>query len=111
MKRETIKTILGAGAIIVAIVTGAIYLGRLEERVRQIEEGHQHTITVEGGAEKRRIEFANSGQWGRWSEPLFCGPNEFVCGLEQKVEPSSASDDTAMNAVAFYCCQLLLEGS
>lgn len=50
----------------------------------------------------------NDGQWGSWSEPRFCPPNEYVCGLRQKVEPNQGGggDDTSMNAIAFFCCPL-----
>ena len=48
-----------------------------------------------------------SGTWGRWTEPRFCPPGAYVCGLQQRIEPwQEDGDDTAMNAVAFYCCPL-----
>ena len=52
-----------------------------------------------------RIIFSNSAGWGSWSEAKFCPPGHYVCGLAQSVEPyQKGGDDTAMNAVAFYCC-------
>ena len=51
------------------------------------------------------ITFSNSGQWGVWSDPVYCPPGQYVCGLRQKIEVRQGDgDDTAMNAVAFYCC-------
>lgn len=55
------------------------------------------------------ITFSNSGRWGSWSDPQYCPQGHYVCGLRQRVEPPQGgrgSDDTAMNAVAFYCCPL-----
>ena len=52
------------------------------------------------------IHFSNTGAWGGWSSAKFCPPNHYVCGLQQKVEPSIDGDDTAMNGLAFYCCPL-----
>ena len=61
--------------------------------------------TVTGPVKKRRVGFRNNGPWGDWSEGVFCDPGEYVCGLEQRVEPNQKKgDDSAMNAVAFYCC-------
>jgi len=54
------------------------------------------------------MHFTNDAPWGKWSKPVFCPSGYFVCGLRQKVEPDQnrGEDDTAMNAVAFYCCLL-----
>ena len=53
------------------------------------------------------IGFANSGDWGRWSDPRFCPAGQYVCGMRQKVERDQGNgDDSAMNAIAFYCCPL-----
>lgn len=53
-----------------------------------------------------QMTFTNGGPWGRWSDPVFCPPDHYVCGLQQKVEAPIDGDDSAMNAVAFYCCPL-----
>ena len=54
------------------------------------------------------ITFSNSGGWGSWSDPQYCPQGHYVCGLRQRVEAALGrdGDDTAMNAVAFYCCPL-----
>ncbi|MGA7979700.1 MAG: hypothetical protein WCA32_05670 [Chromatiaceae bacterium] len=45
--------------------------------------------------------------WGTWKGAAFCPDNHYVCGIEQKVEPQQGNgDDTALNAVRFYCCPL-----
>ena len=57
------------------------------------------------------IQFNNPTTWGDWSEPMFCPQGYYVCGLKQRVEdPVGSEDDTAMNAVAFYCCPLAARG-
>ena len=49
--------------------------------------------------------FGNEGRWGNWSPVVQCPRERYVCGLRQRVEaPQSDGDDTAMNAVEFYCC-------
>ena len=54
------------------------------------------------------ITFSNSGGWGSWSDPQYCPQGHYVCGLRQRVERPQGrdGDDTAMNAVSFYCCPL-----
>lgn len=48
-----------------------------------------------------------AGTWGDWTAPEFCPAGSYVCGLRQRIEPwLDDGDDTAMNAVAFYCCTL-----
>ena len=46
--------------------------------------------------------------WGRWYEPSFCPPLEYVCGLRQRVErpQGGSADDTSVNNIQFYCCPL-----
>ena len=52
-----------------------------------------------------RRAFSNAGGWGDWSDPLYCPAQHYVCGLRQRVEKRQGKgDDTAMNAVEFYCC-------
>ena len=52
-----------------------------------------------------RISFENGADWGNWSEIKYCPKETYVCGMRQRVEPSQGKgDDTAMNAVEFYCC-------
>ena len=98
---------------IVAIVAATIYIvnmGRdidtLADRISKLET----TLVSKGGpppvsTTRRRVEFNYSGPWGRWTDPQFCDSGEYVCGIAQKVEGNQRKgDDTAMNAVAFYCC-------
>lgn len=54
-----------------------------------------------------QMSFTNGGPWGTWSDPVYCPQGQYVCGLQQKVEAGQGKgDDTAMNAVAFFCCPL-----
>lgn len=53
------------------------------------------------------IEAPGEAPWGLWKGPAFCPANHYVCGLEQKVEPTQGKgDDTATNGVRMYCCPL-----
>ena len=62
-------------------------------------------LSLSPAPKKRRVDFRNGGPWGKWSEGVFCEPGEYVCGMAQKVESNQKKgDDSAMNAVAFYCC-------
>ncbi len=118
MNRTMIGSILGTVAVVVvSIVTAAMYVARLEERVKNLEIDSQQqenrtNIAIRTFANTPRprgsqVGFANSGSWGVWSDPQFCPDGYYVCGLKQKVEPRQGDgDDSAMNAVAFYCCPL-----
>ena len=46
--------------------------------------------------------------WGEWSDFISCPSNTAICGISTLVEPDQGSedDDTALNAVIFYCCKL-----
>ena len=116
---KIIVPILGAVAVVVvALVTAAVYVGGLTERVGNIEKW----VAQDGERTKQEFEafvvaprrpgsemgFNNPTTWGDWSEPVYCPQGYYVCGLKQRVEAplGSKKDDTAMNAVAFYCCPL-----
>jgi len=46
-------------------------------------------------------------EWGDWSGLKSCDSNKAVCGIRTKVEPPQGShDDTALNNVVLYCCDL-----
>ena len=50
------------------------------------------------------------GPWGSWSHWVTCPDNTAICGVKTLVEPNlgvgiSGGDDTALNAVTFYCCE------
>ena len=45
--------------------------------------------------------------WGTWSNYELCPSDTAVCGLRTQVEGNQGpSDDTALNQVIFYCCNL-----
>ena len=46
------------------------------------------------------------GPWGEWSDWVMCPENTAICGVKAKVEPDVPVDDTALNGVTFYCCEL-----
>ena len=120
MRNVIIGSILGSvGVIVVSIVTAATYVGALTERVNNIEawagkddERTQKALEAFINAPRHagmvEMKFNNPVNWGEWSEPVYCPPGYYVCGMKQLVEPDQGRDrdDTAMNAVAFYCCPL-----
>ena len=60
--------------------------------------------TPPGPSQAEQINLNNSGPWGSWSAPEYCPEGQYVYGLRQRVEARQGNgDDTAMNAVAFYC--------
>ena len=112
-----------AATAVVAIVTAAFYAGSIVERINQIDartaNGPQEPMRAEEPAPEEEpaadaiirtpgpeMRFSNGGRWGAWSDPVYCQPNHYVCGLRQRVEAPIEGDDTAMNAIAFYCCPL-----
>ncbi len=49
----------------------------------------------------------SSTPWGTWEAPAYCPKNQYICGIEQRVEGKQGDgDDTAMNGLRFYCCPL-----
>lgn len=49
----------------------------------------------------------NGGTWGDWGEYQYCSPGSVVCGMSLRIEPQQGNgDDTAVNDVKFYCCEL-----
>ena len=89
---------------------------QLDERLTELEDmvdsAVQNSQVLEGMMTAPRVpgpevRFSNGGRWGNWSDPLYCPAGHYVCGLRQRVEPDIGErDDSAMNAVAFYCCPL-----
>ena len=129
-----------AVAVVAGLVTGALFIGGLEQRVGANEDTikelaslptdvYERLAEIEGDLDDRAKQAATSvvarlglptntspleksftvnGVWGSWSEPLMCPAKTYVCGMRPKIEPPlGGDDDTAMNAVAFYCCSLL----
>jgi len=47
-------------------------------------------------------------RWGEWSELVSCPSNTAICGINTLVESDQGNDvdDTALNGVKFYCCEL-----
>ena len=56
------------------------------------------------------VTFSNGGGWGAWSDPQYCPRGQVICGLKQRVEGRQGKDDdTAMNAIGFYCCPVVAD--
>ena len=129
MNKTNVQTLIVAaiGAavpVIIAVVQAASVVGELRGelnglsvRVGQLEENQTDPVPAPPlepvvqepviREPEGRYEFARGRGWGSWSDPLYCPVNQYVCGLEQSIEPNQGQgDDTAMNAVAFYCCPL-----
>ncbi|XP_071523173.1 vitelline membrane outer layer protein 1-like [Panulirus ornatus] len=54
------------------------------------------TTTLNGGGDS----------WGRWSNWVSCPHGWVICGIETRVEADSATDDTALNNVRMFCCNM-----
>ena len=101
------RTLIEVTTLLVAIAAGALFIGRLDQRVAVLE-GHDHS-----GADDQRtlIEFqARTSPDATWSDAQFCPAGQYVCGLRQMVEPYTGpgEDDSGVNSVGFYCCPLAL---
>lgn len=94
----------------------------LQQEISRTSETKEHSIELpptEGATITARVHdavgppgavvtFTNGGGWGGWSDPQYCPSNQVICGLKQRVEgPQGDGDDTAMNAIGFYCCTVL----
>ena len=111
-------TLIGAlVTIVISALTAAVYMGALIERIKTVEawiagdgkRTEQAFKDFTEGPHRPIIEkgFNNPTPWGYWSEPVYCPEGYYVCGLKQRVEGRQGDgDDTAMNAVGFYCCPL-----
>ncbi|KAG2446347.1 hypothetical protein HXX76_000934 [Chlamydomonas incerta] len=87
--------------------------GRYITAARIKIESSQGTFTDDTAANS--IEFrcndntvirSGSGDYGSWGSWVTCPTNQYICGLQVKMEVAqgTASDDTAMNGLNFYCC-------
>ena len=83
----------------------------LSGKVTALEERRNEPVQVpleivpQLALEPTEIGFRNTGAWGIWSQPAYCRQDQYVCGLNQKVEPDQRDgDDTTMNGMMFYCC-------
>jgi len=52
--------------------------------------------------------YGDGAGWGEWSEMVSCPSNTAICGIKTLVESfqGDEGDDTALNGVIFYCCEL-----
>ncbi|PNW77055.1 hypothetical protein CHLRE_10g420450v5 [Chlamydomonas reinhardtii] len=52
---------------------------------------------------------SGSGDFGSWGSWVSCPTNQYICGLQVKMEEpqGTVSDDTAMNGLKFYCCYII----
>ena len=76
------RTIPAVVAAVVALVTAAVYLGGLQERLDQFDErldaSEERTLEIlEEFATTPRtpgpeIQFSNNGPFGTWGDPLYC---------------------------------------
>ena len=49
----------------------------------------------------------NGGIWGDWTEWKYCPKNNYICGLKTQVETTHLwNDDTALNNIQIFCCQI-----
>ena len=83
-------------------VTGAKF--RSEEDVF-IDDTAGNDLNLECG-DGTELHGESSTNWGDWSSMVSCYYGSAICGFKTKVEKAGQSDDTALNAVSFYCCHL-----
>lgn len=82
---------------------GSAQFTQFDDRLKQVEA----FIVRKRPALDEPIEAPGEAPWGLWKGPTFCPANHYVCGLEQKVEPTQGKgDDTATNGIRMYCCPL-----
>ena len=122
-------------SILVIVVGVTVYftnirndIGKLDDKFEELElrigKYADEVETIKSSSSSLRIEpreissgtgqpgplmsFTNAGPWGEWSDAVYCGEGQYVCGLQQKVEGNQGPnrDDSAMNAVGFFCCSL-----
>ena len=41
--------------------------------------------------------------WGNWTSWSYCSPNEFVVGMQLKVDEDEEDDGTALNGIRLLC--------
>ncbi len=69
-------------------------LNNVEYRCRNFETWALESKTLKG----------NGKEWGSWSRYVECPDNEFICGINTKVEDPDG-DDTALNDIQHECCR------
>ncbi|CAL4109291.1 unnamed protein product [Meganyctiphanes norvegica] len=74
-------------------------------------QGHLHDDTAANDLEMQcawgsEIHNGEGDHWGRWSSWSYCPQGWAICGLQTRVEGTSANDDTALNDVKMFCCYL-----
>ena len=53
------------------------------------------------------LSVGKGGTWGVWTEAKYCPSKYYVCGLQQRAEPTQGkNDDTGVTGIRFYCCSL-----
>ena len=101
-----------ANTILIVLTSAILAVGLLVlfDRVGDLEDWTDKadaliTASRPPGSEKT---LDKSGDLGDWSEAVYCPDGYYVCGMKQRVQSPQGckEDDTAMNAVAFYCCPL-----
>lgn len=126
LKNERLRAVLvqatGVSALGIALLTGALVF-LVSKRVTEIDESKldeqavkakiaEAIRTLASAPENRTMmRFEDSKGWdrfGNWSEAQTCDSGFYVCGLKQKMEAyrGSGHDDSAINAIAIYCCPL-----
>lgn len=114
MRKGINDAIIGAmAAIVIAGVPAVYFLGKLDQRIEKVDEVVKKKIeswaTLKRGS-VMEIKFEQVKDWGKWGEARMCPDRHYVCGMRQALEPhqgtAAGDDDTALNAVAMFCCPL-----
>lgn len=101
----------------IKIEKGAVIVAINEAKKKALDElktTNQRISTLEANWTKDRVPGAkielaigNGGAWGSYRGAKYCPKNHYVCGLEQRTEPSQGkNDDTGVTGIKFQCCPL-----
>ena len=50
---------------------------------------------------------ATVSTWGTYDAWRNCGTNQAVCGIQTKIEGTTATDESALNKLKLFCCDIL----
>ena len=45
-------------------------------------------------------------KWGDWGRYHYCPKDMFICGIKTQVDDENRNDNTALNNVILYCCNI-----
>lgn len=49
---------------------------------------------------------SKESKWGDWDRYYYCPKDMFICGIKTQVDDENRNDNTALNNVILYCCNI-----